>query len=167
MPIKDCNGDVIGVAQVINKLGGESQFTAQDEKVFAGYLQFCGIGLRNAQLYEKSQLEVKRNQVSKWNIDTNFVKLLTIPLIIDIFISSFFILSFQRRVNFQFYSFFPSHSTGSFRPSQDDFRRTEHNRAYGIQDFDPYAILDTVSTSTGNHFTRHIRNGISGNEKKL
>lgn len=66
MPIKDCNGDVIGVAQVINKLGGESQFTTQDEKVFAGYLQFCGIGLRNAQLYEKSQLEVKRNQVSKW-----------------------------------------------------------------------------------------------------
>ncbi|XP_076752726.1 dual 3',5'-cyclic-AMP and -GMP phosphodiesterase 11 isoform X3 [Xylocopa sonorina] len=63
MPIKDCNGDVIGVAQVINKLGGEGQFTAQDEKVFAGYLQFCGIGLRNAQLYEKSQLEVKRNQV--------------------------------------------------------------------------------------------------------
>ncbi|KAL0117388.1 hypothetical protein PUN28_010311 [Cardiocondyla obscurior] len=63
MPIKDCNGDVIGVAQVINKLGGEGQFTTQDEKVFAGYLQFCGIGLRNAQLYEKSQLEVKRNQV--------------------------------------------------------------------------------------------------------
>ncbi|XP_026667667.1 dual 3',5'-cyclic-AMP and -GMP phosphodiesterase 11 isoform X2 [Ceratina calcarata] len=63
MPIKDCNGDVIGVAQVINKLGGEGQFTVQDEKVFASYLQFCGIGLRNAQLYEKSQLEVKRNQV--------------------------------------------------------------------------------------------------------
>lgn len=32
-------------------------------QVFASYLQFCGIGLRNAQLYEKSQLEVKRNQV--------------------------------------------------------------------------------------------------------
>ncbi|XP_066599827.1 dual 3',5'-cyclic-AMP and -GMP phosphodiesterase 11 [Prorops nasuta] len=63
MPIKDCSGDVIGVAQVINKLGTEGQFTAQDEKIFAGYLQFCGIGLRNAQLYEKSQLEVKRNQV--------------------------------------------------------------------------------------------------------
>ncbi|XP_020283461.1 dual 3',5'-cyclic-AMP and -GMP phosphodiesterase 11 isoform X2 [Pseudomyrmex gracilis] len=63
MPIKDCNGDVIGVAQVINKLGEQGQFTAQDEKVFASYLQFCGIGLRNAQLYEKSQLEVKRNQV--------------------------------------------------------------------------------------------------------
>ena len=26
-------------------------------------MQFCGIGLRNAQLYERSLLEVKRNQV--------------------------------------------------------------------------------------------------------
>lgn len=66
MPIKDTNGDVIGVAQVINKemdRGKNSCFTANDEKVFSSYLQFCGIGLRNAQLYEKSQLEVKRNQV--------------------------------------------------------------------------------------------------------
>lgn len=80
MPIKDCSGDVIGVAQVINKYGG-SHFTEIDEKVmrlsltkiftdpilfvqvFASYLQFCGIGLRNAQLYERSQLEIKRNQV--------------------------------------------------------------------------------------------------------
>ncbi|CAH0774211.1 unnamed protein product [Bemisia tabaci] len=62
MPINDFNGDVIGVAQVINKQG-DSAFTPNDEKVFESYLQFCGIGLRNAQLYEKSQLEVKRNQV--------------------------------------------------------------------------------------------------------
>ncbi|XP_014360109.2 dual 3',5'-cyclic-AMP and -GMP phosphodiesterase 11 isoform X3 [Papilio machaon] len=62
MPIKDINGEVIGVAQVINKQS-DGPFTANDEKVFASYLQFCGIGLRNAQLYERSQLEVKRNQV--------------------------------------------------------------------------------------------------------
>ncbi|XP_077284097.1 dual 3',5'-cyclic-AMP and -GMP phosphodiesterase 11-like isoform X3 [Arctopsyche grandis] len=62
MPIKDFNGDVIGVAQVINKQN-DCPFTPNDEQVFAGYLQFCGIGLRNAQLYERSQLEVKRNQV--------------------------------------------------------------------------------------------------------
>ncbi|CAG9564788.1 unnamed protein product [Danaus chrysippus] len=62
MPIKDINGEVIGVAQVINKQN-DGPFTAYDEKVFASYLQFCGIGLRNAQLYERSQLEVKRNQV--------------------------------------------------------------------------------------------------------
>ncbi|CAG9827483.1 unnamed protein product [Diabrotica balteata] len=62
MPIKDTNGDVIGVAQVINKVG-EQPFTKTDEEVFSKYLQFCGIGLRNAHLYEKSQLEIKRNQV--------------------------------------------------------------------------------------------------------
>ncbi|XP_055635245.1 dual 3',5'-cyclic-AMP and -GMP phosphodiesterase 11-like isoform X2 [Toxorhynchites rutilus septentrionalis] len=62
MPIKDVSGDVVGVAQVINKQGDQC-FSSADEKVFAAYLQFCGIGLRNAQLYEKSQLEVKRNQV--------------------------------------------------------------------------------------------------------
>ncbi|KAF9789058.1 hypothetical protein SFRURICE_007250 [Spodoptera frugiperda] len=62
MPIKDINGEVIGVAQVINKQS-DGPFTAYDEKVFSSYLQFCGIGLRNAQLYERSQLEVKRNQV--------------------------------------------------------------------------------------------------------
>ncbi|KAK2720014.1 dual 3',5'-cyclic-AMP and -GMP phosphodiesterase 11-like [Artemia franciscana] len=62
MPIKDANGDVIGVAQVINKYG-DSTFNSHDSQVFSSYLQFCGIGLRNAQLYERSQLEVKRNQV--------------------------------------------------------------------------------------------------------
>ena len=31
--------------------------------MFEKYLQFCGLGLRNAQVYERSQLEVKRNQV--------------------------------------------------------------------------------------------------------
>lgn len=61
-PIKDSAGEVIGVAQVINK-ANEGAFTPGDESVFEKYLQFCGIGLRNAQLYERSQLEVKRNQV--------------------------------------------------------------------------------------------------------
>ena len=64
-PILDSHGEVIGVAQVINK-GGHSDaqvFGAKDEAVVEKYLPFCGIGLRNAQLYERSQLEVKRNQV--------------------------------------------------------------------------------------------------------
>jgi len=61
-PIKDTVGDVIGVAQVINK-ANEGYFNKNDEMLFEKYLQFCGIGLRNAQIYERSQLEVKRNQV--------------------------------------------------------------------------------------------------------
>ena len=32
-------------------------------QVFASYLAFCGIGLRNAQMYERSLLENRRNQV--------------------------------------------------------------------------------------------------------
>ena len=64
LPVKDSNSEVIGVAQVINKQGdSEVTFTTNDSRVFAGYLQFCGIGLKNAQLYERSQLEIKRNQV--------------------------------------------------------------------------------------------------------
>ena len=81
------------MAQVINKSGGEASFSQNDELVFryfkikfhirpewsvsssyieinpelffffSKYLQFCGVGLRNAQLYERSQLEVRRNQV--------------------------------------------------------------------------------------------------------
>lgn len=33
MPIKDAAGDVVGVAQVINKLSGDQKFTENDEKV--------------------------------------------------------------------------------------------------------------------------------------
>ncbi|KAH7984332.1 hypothetical protein HPB52_019439 [Rhipicephalus sanguineus] len=74
MPIFDRDGEVIGVAQVINKKGKNEHdvFNSNDEKasassissgVFSEYLQFCGLVLRNAQLYERSELENKRNQV--------------------------------------------------------------------------------------------------------
>ena len=61
-PIFDLDGEVMGVAQVINKNNAE-YFTENDKNVFAKYLQFCGIGIRNAQIYERSQLENRRNQV--------------------------------------------------------------------------------------------------------
>ena len=48
--------------QVINK-NNDSYFSDHDCHVFERYLQFCGLGLRNAQIYERSLLEVKRNQV--------------------------------------------------------------------------------------------------------
>ncbi|CAD5116850.1 DgyrCDS5694 [Dimorphilus gyrociliatus] len=64
MPIKDTEGHVIGVAQAVNKLGvKEEPFGERDEKVFASFLAFCGIGIRNAQLYERSVLENRRNQL--------------------------------------------------------------------------------------------------------
>ncbi|XP_030636374.1 cGMP-specific 3',5'-cyclic phosphodiesterase [Chanos chanos] len=64
MPIKNHRDEVVGVAQAINKKSGEnSAFTEQDEKDFSSYLAFSGIVLHNAQLYETSQLENRRNQV--------------------------------------------------------------------------------------------------------
>ncbi|GAB1599790.1 dual 3',5'-cyclic-AMP and -GMP phosphodiesterase 11-like isoform X2 [Argonauta hians] len=64
MPIKDRDGEVIGVAQTVNKFSGKDEpFDAKDEKIFIFYLAFCGIGLKNAQQYEKSLLENRRNQV--------------------------------------------------------------------------------------------------------
>ncbi|XP_040038249.2 cGMP-specific 3',5'-cyclic phosphodiesterase isoform X1 [Gasterosteus aculeatus] len=64
LPIKNHRAEVVGVAQAINKKGGEdSAFSEQDEKDFSAYLAFSGIVLHNAQLYETSQLENRRNQV--------------------------------------------------------------------------------------------------------
>ncbi|XP_016113803.1 cGMP-specific 3',5'-cyclic phosphodiesterase-like [Sinocyclocheilus grahami] len=62
LPIKNHREEVVGVAQAINKRCGEnSAFTEQDD--FSSYLAFSGIVLHNAQLYETSQLENRRNQV--------------------------------------------------------------------------------------------------------
>uniref|UniRef100_A0A674NF83 Phosphodiesterase n=1 Tax=Takifugu rubripes TaxID=31033 RepID=A0A674NF83_TAKRU len=64
LPIKNHRDEVVGVAQAINKKSGDdAAFTDQDEKDFSAYLAFSGIVLHNAQLYETSQLENRRNQV--------------------------------------------------------------------------------------------------------
>merc|ERR1719245_166568 len=39
------------------------QFTETDLKVFERYLTFCGIGIQNAQLFEVSILEYKKNKL--------------------------------------------------------------------------------------------------------
>ncbi|XP_023226284.1 cGMP-specific 3',5'-cyclic phosphodiesterase-like [Centruroides sculpturatus] len=67
MPIVNYQGDVIGVAQCINKTEDDKVFNKQDEEVFRKYLTFCGIGIQNAQLFEMSVQEYKRNQVSLRN----------------------------------------------------------------------------------------------------
>ncbi|NP_001029121.1 sperm phosphodiesterase 5 [Strongylocentrotus purpuratus] len=82
MPICNHDGEVVGVAQVINKITGSHEFAAKDEEaqvelrrivshefnpadeeVFKNYLTFCGIGIMNAQLFEMSVNEYKRNQM--------------------------------------------------------------------------------------------------------
>jgi cGMP-specific 3',5'-cyclic phosphodiesterase len=62
MPVCNYDGEVIGVAQIMNK-EGNAEFTDTDLKVFERYLTFCGIGIQNAQLFEVSILEYKKNKV--------------------------------------------------------------------------------------------------------
>lgn len=63
MPICNYEGDVIGVAQIINKTDGSAAFSEKDVEVFRRYLTFCGIGIQNAQLFETSVQEYRRNQI--------------------------------------------------------------------------------------------------------
>ncbi|XP_011329812.2 cGMP-specific 3',5'-cyclic phosphodiesterase isoform X2 [Ooceraea biroi] len=63
MPICNYEGDVIGVAQIINKTNDSNEFTNRDVEVFQRYLTFCGIGIQNAQLFELSVQEYRRNQI--------------------------------------------------------------------------------------------------------
>ncbi|XP_012288226.1 cGMP-specific 3',5'-cyclic phosphodiesterase [Orussus abietinus] len=63
MPICNYEGDVIGVAQIINKTNDSNEFTQRDVEVFQRYLTFCGIGIQNAQLFELSVQEYRRNQI--------------------------------------------------------------------------------------------------------
>ncbi|XP_028162206.1 cGMP-specific 3',5'-cyclic phosphodiesterase-like, partial [Ostrinia furnacalis] len=63
MPICNYEGEVVGVAQIINKTDGSKEFSPRDVEVFRRYLTFCGIGIQNAQLFESSILEYKRNQI--------------------------------------------------------------------------------------------------------
>ncbi|XP_063227530.1 dual 3',5'-cyclic-AMP and -GMP phosphodiesterase 11A-like [Bacillus rossius redtenbacheri] len=64
MPVRDAYGEVVAVAQVVNKSpdvdGGH--FTRHDEKVFETYLQFVGIAITNAQIVEASRQEYDRNR---------------------------------------------------------------------------------------------------------
>ncbi|KAF4528303.1 hypothetical protein B566_EDAN014978 [Ephemera danica] len=63
LPICNYEGEVIGVAQIINKTDDSKEFTRRDVEVFQRYLTFCGIGIQNAQLFEMSVQEYRRNQI--------------------------------------------------------------------------------------------------------
>nr|XP_033802177.1 dual 3',5'-cyclic-AMP and -GMP phosphodiesterase 11A [Geotrypetes seraphini] len=62
MPIRNSDGEVIGVAQAINKTPGGAPFTEDDEKVMQMYLPFCGIAISNAQLFAASRKEYDRSR---------------------------------------------------------------------------------------------------------
>ncbi|XP_033966130.1 dual 3',5'-cyclic-AMP and -GMP phosphodiesterase 11A [Pseudochaenichthys georgianus] len=62
MPICNSDGDIIGVAQAINKTSIGELFNEDDEKVLHMYLPFCGIAITNAQLFAASRKEYDRSR---------------------------------------------------------------------------------------------------------
>ncbi|CAK7308303.1 Dual 3',5'-cyclic-AMP and -GMP phosphodiesterase 11A [Vulpes lagopus] len=62
MPIRSSDGEIIGVAQAINKIPEGAPFTEDDEKVMQMYLPFCGIAISNAQLFAASRKEYERSR---------------------------------------------------------------------------------------------------------
>ncbi|XP_053265968.1 dual 3',5'-cyclic-AMP and -GMP phosphodiesterase 11A isoform X4 [Podarcis raffonei] len=62
MPIRNSEGEILGVAQAINKTPGGAPFTDDDEKVMEMYLPFCGIAISNAQLFAASRKEYDRSR---------------------------------------------------------------------------------------------------------
>ncbi|XP_047500995.1 dual 3',5'-cyclic-AMP and -GMP phosphodiesterase 11A-like [Penaeus chinensis] len=67
MPVRNYYGEIIAVAQVVNKCpdemdGNFTYFMPKDERIFETYLQFVGIAITNAQLMEVSQSEYERNR---------------------------------------------------------------------------------------------------------
>uniref|UniRef100_A0A7M4F577 Phosphodiesterase n=1 Tax=Crocodylus porosus TaxID=8502 RepID=A0A7M4F577_CROPO len=61
-PIRNSDGEIIGVAQAINKTPAGAPFTDDDEKVMQMYLPFCGIAISNAQLFAASRKEYDRSR---------------------------------------------------------------------------------------------------------
>ncbi|XP_019945560.1 dual 3',5'-cyclic-AMP and -GMP phosphodiesterase 11A [Paralichthys olivaceus] len=62
MPIHNSDGEIIGVAQAINKNSNGELFNEDDEKVLQMYLPFCGIAISNAQLFAASRKEYDRSR---------------------------------------------------------------------------------------------------------
>ena len=62
-PIYNNNQEIIGVAQLINKIEGHS-FDENDEAVFEGFAVVCGLGLHNTQMYEKTNQMLAKQKVN-------------------------------------------------------------------------------------------------------
>eukprot|EP00128_Syssomonas_multiformis_P009151 Colp12_sorted_trinity150504_noHs@18665 len=62
VPIRNVQGEIIGVSQVVNKENGDL-FTKEDEENFQTFLQFCAIAIRNAQLFDLSVTSCERSEV--------------------------------------------------------------------------------------------------------
>ena len=55
-----CDGRLVAVAQLVNRVDGEP-FCAEDEDLFSAFAQFAGVGLRNAAAYKESLKHAQRH----------------------------------------------------------------------------------------------------------
>ncbi|KAH3704410.1 hypothetical protein DPMN_079466, partial [Dreissena polymorpha] len=62
-PIRNRYGQIIGVAEIINRIDG-LPFDEHDEQLFEAFTIFCGLGINNAQLYEEVALSSARQTVA-------------------------------------------------------------------------------------------------------
>ena len=61
MPVRDPDGAIVGVINLINKkIGG---FTSNDERFVEAFAVFCGMALRNVSNYEVAKKSEARSQV--------------------------------------------------------------------------------------------------------
>eukprot|EP01135_Chromosphaera_perkinsii_P004850 Nk52_evm14s299 gene=Nk52_evmTU14s299 len=63
MPIRNKANDIVGVAQLVNKIG-EAGFSKEDENLFKSFAIFCGIGMHNAKLYEEVFQSMMRQKIA-------------------------------------------------------------------------------------------------------
>ena len=86
MPIHSVGGKVVGVAQLINKLGGT--FTSKDELLFDAFAIFCGLSIAAVTMFEEATraasrhkvvLEVLSYQVSANDDETERLRLSSVP----------------------------------------------------------------------------------------
>ncbi|PVD35849.1 hypothetical protein C0Q70_02818 [Pomacea canaliculata] len=62
-PVRKRDAQIIGVAQVVNKVDGQP-FDDYDDQLFEAFVIFCGLGINNCQLYEEVSLSAARQAVA-------------------------------------------------------------------------------------------------------
>ncbi|CAH1793422.1 unnamed protein product [Owenia fusiformis] len=63
LPIKNAQGQIIGVSQLINKIDG-STFNNNDQNLFEAFAIFCGLGINNTQMYEKAVRAMAKKRIA-------------------------------------------------------------------------------------------------------
>ena len=64
MPMRNLNHEIVGVFQVLNKLGKSGSFTDEDEDLLIAIGSSAGIALKNARLFKKQQLMYEEQKKS-------------------------------------------------------------------------------------------------------